>query len=172
MPMGANDVYYCDECGRAIYPGVQCWSSEVTGGRADYGGDMGGRAKAFCSEYCLERAKARILGRSTSCSGSSSSGSSGRAYFTRKEFKKLEEAGKTLQECADAIGIKSDKNKWVTFVLCFFLGAGGAHQFYTGHIKKGFLYLFTGALFMVGWFVDIILILTNRFRDANQYLVK
>ncbi len=41
MPIGANDVYYCDECGRAIYTGVQCWSSEVTGGRADYGGDMG-----------------------------------------------------------------------------------------------------------------------------------
>ena len=174
MPMGANDVYYCDECGRAIYVGDDMYSHEITGGRADYGGDGGGRAKAFCSEACLERAKARILGYAPESAGESTA-SSGRVYRSGnpREFKKaLEGATRAMDGICDTIGLTSDKNKWVAFVLCFFFGFLGAHQFYAGHVKKGFLYMFTGALFTIGWFKDLFLILSNRFRDSHHHLIK
>lgn len=59
----------------------------------------------------------------------------------------------------------SDKNKNTALLLCIFLGWAGAHQFYVGKWGKGFLYLFTVGLFMIGWVVDIFKILTGSFRD-------
>lgn len=50
-------------------------------------------------------------------------------------------------------------DKWVAFLLCFFLGGFGAHKFYEGKIGMGILYLFTGGLFGIGWLVDWIMIL-------------
>ena len=51
------------------------------------------------------------------------------------------------------------KDKWMTFVLCFFLGVFGIHRFYEGKFGTGLLFLFTGGLFGIGWLVDIIRIL-------------
>ena len=51
------------------------------------------------------------------------------------------------------------KNKWVAFLLCFLLGAFGAHKFYEGKIGMGILYLFTGGLCGIGVIVDLIMIL-------------
>ena len=59
------------------------------------------------------------------------------------------------------------KNKWVAFALCFFLGYFGAHKFYEGKAGMGILYLFTLGLFGFGWLVDIIVILTK----PNPYYV-
>ena len=59
------------------------------------------------------------------------------------------------------------KDKWVAFILCFFLGAIGAHRFYEGKIGTGILYLFTGGLFGIGWLVDLIILLTK----PNPYYV-
>lgn len=59
------------------------------------------------------------------------------------------------------------KNKWVAFLLCFFLGYLGAHKFYEGKIGMGILYLFTAGLFGIGWIVDIIRILLK----PNPYYV-
>lgn len=53
------------------------------------------------------------------------------------------------------------KNKWVAFVLCFFLGFLGAHKFYEGKIGMGILYIFTVGLFGVGVIIDLIVILTK-----------
>ena len=50
------------------------------------------------------------------------------------------------------------KNKWVSLILCIFLGFIGAHKFYEGKIGMGILYLFTMGLFGIGWVVDIIII--------------
>lgn len=50
------------------------------------------------------------------------------------------------------------------FLLTVFGGVFGLHHFYTGNIGKGLIYLFTGGLFCLGWFKDI---LTSR-RDFNQ----
>ena len=50
------------------------------------------------------------------------------------------------------------KNKWVAFLLCFFLGGFGIHKFYEGKIIFGIIYLFTLGFFGVGVLIDLILI--------------
>ena len=59
------------------------------------------------------------------------------------------------------------KNKWTAFVLCLLLGYFGAHKFYEGKVGMGGLYLFTLGLFGIGWFVDLIVLLTK----TNPYYV-
>lgn len=59
------------------------------------------------------------------------------------------------------------KNKWVAFLLCFFLGIFGAHKFYEGKIGLGILYLFTAGLFGIGWFIDCIILL---FKPTTYYV--
>lgn len=60
-----------------------------------------------------------------------------------------------------------EKNKWVAFVLCLFLGLVGAHKFYEGKILVGVVYIFTAGLFFVGWIIDLIAILMK----PNPYYV-
>ncbi len=59
-------------------------------------------------------------------------------------------------------------NKWVAFLLCFFLGYLGAHKFYEGKVGMGILYIFTFGLFGFGWLVDIIVLLLK----PNPYYPK
>ena len=59
------------------------------------------------------------------------------------------------------------KNKWVSFLLCLFLGYVGAHKFYEGKVGMGILYIFTVGLFGIGWLVDLIVILCK----PNPYYV-
>ncbi len=66
-----------------------------------------------------------------------------------------------------ALGLRP-KNKWVSFVLCLFLGYLGAHKFYEGRIGLGLLYLFTGGIFGIGWFIDCISLLFK----PNPYYVR
>ncbi len=58
------------------------------------------------------------------------------------------------------------KNKWVSLLLCFFLGLIGAHKFYEGKIGMGILYLFTVGLFGIGALIDFICLLFK----PNPYL--
>ena len=51
--------------------------------------------------------------------------------------------------------MKFTKENLVYFCLCLFLGFAGAHKFYKGKILLGFVYLFTGGLFLIGWAVDL-----------------
>lgn len=60
------------------------------------------------------------------------------------------------------------KNKWVALILCFFLGELGVHRFYEGKIGTGILWLCTIGLFGIGWFIDLIILLTK----PNPYYVK
>ena len=61
----------------------------------------------------------------------------------------------------------NEKNKLIAFCLCLFLGFLGAHKFYEGKYVWGILYFFTFGLFFIGWFVDILIILTK----PNPYYV-
>lgn len=65
------------------------------------------------------------------------------------------------------VGGGKEKNKWVSFLLCFFLGGIGAHKFYEGKIGMGILYIFTFGLFGIGALVDLIRILMK----PNPYYV-
>ena len=60
-----------------------------------------------------------------------------------------------------------EKNKWVAFFLCLFLGFFGAHKFYEGKILFGVIYIFTFGLFGIGWIVDLIILLLK----PNPYYV-
>ncbi len=51
------------------------------------------------------------------------------------------------------------RNKWVSLLLCFFVGYLGIHKFYEGRILLGIVYLCTGGIFMIGVIVDLILLL-------------
>lgn len=59
------------------------------------------------------------------------------------------------------------KNKWVSLLLCIFLGFLGAHKFYEGKILLGIVYLFTCGLFGIGLFIDFISLLFK----PNPYYV-
>ena len=65
------------------------------------------------------------------------------------------------------VKMETEKNKWVAFVLCLFLGLVGAHKFYEGKILVGVVYIFTAGLFFVGWIIDLIAILMK----PNPYYV-
>ena len=68
---------------------------------------------------------------------------------------------------AALLGIRI-KNKWVSFLLCLFLGYFGAHKFYEGKAGMGILYLFTFGLFGIGWFIDCVILLCK----PNPYYVR
>lgn len=56
------------------------------------------------------------------------------------------------------------RNGWL-FFLCLFLGCFGAHYFYVGRIGRGIVALFTMNFFFIGSIIDIIHILTGKFKD-------
>jgi len=60
----------------------------------------------------------------------------------------------------------SDKSKTTALLLCIFAGYLGIHQFYVGNIGKGILYIFTGGLFCIGWWIDIFKIASGTFKDG------
>ena len=60
------------------------------------------------------------------------------------------------------------RNKWVALALCLLLGFVGAHKFYEGRAGMGILYILTGGLFGIGWFIDIIVLLCK----PNPYFVR
>lgn len=71
------------------------------------------------------------------------------------------------QNLGDAYAASRKRNKWVAFLLCFFLGYLGAHKFYEGKSGKGVLYLLTAGLFGIGWLIDCIALLFK----PNPYFV-
>lgn len=47
------------------------------------------------------------------------------------------------------------KSTGIAYLLWFFFGLLGAHKFYIGKIGIGILYLLTGGVFGIGWFIDL-----------------
>jgi TM2 domain-containing membrane protein YozV len=63
---------------------------------------------------------------------------------------------------------QTDKRILPAALLCFFLGAFGAHRFYVGKVGTGVLELITIGGFGIWWLVDFILIVCGQFRDADD----
>ncbi len=59
------------------------------------------------------------------------------------------------------------KNKWLTLLLWFFLGAVGGHKFYEGKIGMGIVYILTLGLFGIGLIVDFFTII---FKPTTYYV--
>lgn len=68
---------------------------------------------------------------------------------------------------APRVPARPAKDKWVAFLLCFFLGGFGVHKFYEGRVIAGLIYLFTFGLFGVGTIIDCIILLCK----PNPYYV-
>lgn len=62
---------------------------------------------------------------------------------------------------------KSDKQKIVAALLCWFLGVVGAHRFYLGHTGIGLAQLFTLGGCGLWTIIDFIMILTGSVKDAE-----
>jgi len=63
---------------------------------------------------------------------------------------------------------KMKEEKWlITLLLCFFLGAFGIHRFYTGHTLIGVLQLLTLGGCGVWALIDLIIIITGDYKDAD-----
>ena len=61
------------------------------------------------------------------------------------------------------------KNKWIAFILCFFFGVFGVHEFYLGKIGFGIIEFLTLNFGGIGWLIDLILILCGNYRDKNGF---
>ena len=76
------------------------------------------------------------------------------------------------QNYVQPVGLVSPCNRWVAFLLCFFLGAIGIHRFYVGKVGTGILYIFTVGLFGIGVLVDLIMIACGSFTDKSGAFLK
>jgi TctA family transporter len=86
-----------------------------------------------------------------------------------KECKYCDSCGTSQNNRSDEFNITfKRRKKWTAFFLCLVLGMFGVHRFYVGKIGTGILYLLTGGLFGIGTIVDIIMIATGSFKDAND----
>ena len=66
----------------------------------------------------------------------------------------------------------SDKGFVPTILLCFFLGALGAHRFYVGKIGTGILQLLTLGGLGIWVLIDFIIIVTGSFKDKEELPIK
>lgn len=62
---------------------------------------------------------------------------------------------------------RSDKNNVTALLLCFFLGAVGAHRFYVGKIGTGILQLVTLGGLGFWALIDFIIIALQKFTDKE-----
>lgn len=67
---------------------------------------------------------------------------------------------------------KKKKQYLATLALCFFLGFLGAHRFYVGKNKSGFLMLITLGGLGVWYLIDLITIVFGKFRDRKGKVIK
>lgn len=65
----------------------------------------------------------------------------------------------------------SPRSRTVAFVLAFFLGVFGAHRFYVGKTGTALLQLCTLGGLGIWWLIDVIVVGSGSFRDAEGRLI-
>ena len=68
--------------------------------------------------------------------------------------------------------MNSDKDWMTTLLLAFFLGGLGVDHFYTGKTMTGILKLITLGGCTIWALVDIIMIITESYKDGNGLVIK
>ena len=68
--------------------------------------------------------------------------------------------------------MQSDKDWLVTLLLSIFLGSLGIHRFYVGKIGTGILQLLTLGGCGIWSIIDLIMIITGNFKDANGNVIQ
>lgn len=53
------------------------------------------------------------------------------------------------------------KNRSISLFLCAVFGLFGAHRFYEGKIVTGILWALTGGLGLIGWIIDLIILINK-----------
>ena len=67
----------------------------------------------------------------------------------------------------------AQQKDWLTtLLLCIFLGGIGVHRFYTGHTAIGVVQLLTAGGCGIWALVDLIMIITDNFKDSNGLPLK
>jgi len=66
---------------------------------------------------------------------------------------------------------RSPKSKTIALILCILFGWLGGHQFYAGRKILGIVYIFTVGLFMIGWVIDFVMILLNKYKDKSGKII-
>lgn len=61
----------------------------------------------------------------------------------------------------------ANRTKTKTLLICLFFGIFGAHRFYCGKYISGAIYFLTNGIFGLGALVDLILIVTERFKGIE-----
>ncbi len=70
------------------------------------------------------------------------------------------------------MGGKSEKSNVAALLLCLFLGGLGVHRFYVGKVGTGILQLVTLGGVGIWAFIDMILIIMQKFTDSEGNTLK
>lgn len=65
----------------------------------------------------------------------------------------------------------SEKSGIVVLLLLLFLGGLGVHRFYVGKVGTGILFILTAGGFGIWALIDLIMILTGSFKDAQGRII-
>lgn len=72
------------------------------------------------------------------------------------------------QQYPPAVPYGAQQKDWLmTLLLCIFTGIFGIHRFYTGHVAIGIVQLLTAGGCGIWTLVDLIMIVTDNYKDAN-----
>ena len=67
--------------------------------------------------------------------------------------------------------MENKKNWWVAFLLCWFLGNFGAHDFYAGKTKYGIIKLLTCGACGVWTLIDWVKLILQKYTDAEGNVI-
>ena len=66
----------------------------------------------------------------------------------------------------------SEKSFVATLILCLLLGGFGVHRFYVGRVRTGIPMLLTLGGLGIWQLIDLIVIATQKFKDADGAVIK